>query len=64
MILLVILVGLYLVMSVGYYKMVRKAMLADSGLTPGFTIESITVGMVSVVWPAALVYLLLKEAIE
>ena len=51
-----ILIGLYLVLVVGYFKMVVRAV-------PDLQDMKVMTGIISALWPLALVYTLLKEAI-
>lgn len=55
-ILLVVLLGLYAVLVVGYFKMVVRA-------APDLQDSKFVVAGVALVWPVAIAYTLLKEAL-
>lgn len=61
-ILFVIVAGLYAILAVGYFKMVMRAFGDDWGDIL-LSIVLVSVGLVSLIWPLAIVYLLVKEAI-
>lgn len=56
-ILIPVFIGLYLILAVGYFKMVRSAVPEIIEEAPIMSV------MFSAFWPLALVYTLLKEAI-